>query len=250
MLKERESAARLRSHADGKSPVYERARGAAGPIVRVPDGSSARPRTNEIDVSIRKPIGAVLSRWIRQLEESIRNPCPAESHHRADTEPEVCGNVGSGHCVLAAKQLEQQGLQFNVNVEIGNMTVGSAACCGTKESAFPGGYGQVNSYLVGAKLVLASGELLEVTEPMGNEKSAGVSSMKQGIPWPTRPWTFSGERMGPAGTATANRSTSPRTRTSKNSGITWARWNPPAPKPARPGPMAGFPSSFPTSTML
>jgi len=64
----------------------------------------------------------------------------------------------------AAKQLEQQGLQFNVNVEIGNMTYGSAACCGTKESAFPGGYGQVNSYLVGAKLVLASGELLEVTE--------------------------------------------------------------------------------------
>lgn len=64
----------------------------------------------------------------------------------------------------AAKRLEQEGLQFNVNVEIGNMTVGSAACCGTKESAFPGGYGQVNSYVVGAKLVLASGELLEVTE--------------------------------------------------------------------------------------
>jgi FAD/FMN-containing dehydrogenase len=64
----------------------------------------------------------------------------------------------------AAKALEQRGLQFHVNIELGNMTVGSGACCGTKESAFPGGYGQVCSYLIAARLVLPSGELLHVTE--------------------------------------------------------------------------------------
>ena len=64
----------------------------------------------------------------------------------------------------AARELERQGLQFHVNIELGNMTVGSGACCGTKESAFPGGWGQVCSYLIAARLVLPSGELLHVTE--------------------------------------------------------------------------------------
>lgn len=64
----------------------------------------------------------------------------------------------------AAKALEKVGLAFNVNIEIGNATVGSIACCGTKDGSFPGGYGQVASYLIAAKLVLPSGELLEVGE--------------------------------------------------------------------------------------
>ena len=64
----------------------------------------------------------------------------------------------------AAKELEKHGLAFNVNIEIGNATVGSIACCGTKDGSFPDGYGQVSSYLIAAKLVTASGELLEVTE--------------------------------------------------------------------------------------
>jgi L-gulonolactone oxidase len=64
----------------------------------------------------------------------------------------------------AAKALEKVGLAFNVNIELGNATVGSIACCGTKDGSFPDGFGQVASYLVAAKLVLPSGELLEVTE--------------------------------------------------------------------------------------
>ncbi len=64
----------------------------------------------------------------------------------------------------AAKALEKVGLAFNVNIELGNATVGSIACCGTKDGSFPDGYGQVASYLVAAKLVLPSGELKEVTE--------------------------------------------------------------------------------------
>jgi FAD/FMN-containing dehydrogenase len=63
-----------------------------------------------------------------------------------------------------AEALAKQKLQFYVNTEIGNLTAGSAACCGTKDSSFPGEYGQVGSYVTGVKMVLPSGDLLEVTD--------------------------------------------------------------------------------------
>jgi len=63
-----------------------------------------------------------------------------------------------------AKELERHGLQFYVNVELGNLSVGSVSCGGTKDSSMPGEWGQVASYVVGMKLVLPSGELVEVTE--------------------------------------------------------------------------------------
>lgn len=63
-----------------------------------------------------------------------------------------------------AKALEQQGLQFYVNVEIGNLTMGSAACTGTKDASFPGEKGQVCSYLIGAKLITATGKELIIGE--------------------------------------------------------------------------------------
>jgi FAD/FMN-containing dehydrogenase len=55
-------------------------------------------------------------------------------------------------------------LQFHVNTEIGNLSAGSAACAGTKDGSMPGEYGQVGSYVTGLKMVLPSGDLLEVTE--------------------------------------------------------------------------------------
>src|SRR6202035_3105693 len=48
--------------------------------------------------------------------------------------------------------------------EIGSLTSGSAACAGTKDSSMPGEYGQVGSYITGVKIVLPSGELLEIRE--------------------------------------------------------------------------------------
>jgi FAD/FMN-containing dehydrogenase len=63
-----------------------------------------------------------------------------------------------------AKALEAQKLQFYVNTEIGSLSAGSAACAGTKDASFPGEYGQVGSYVTGVKMVLPSGDLLEVTE--------------------------------------------------------------------------------------
>ncbi len=68
----------------------------------------------------------------------------------------------------AAKALEQEGLQFYVNCEIGNLTVGSGACGGTKDASyFDNGqweFGQVASYCIGVKTVQPDGSILEVTE--------------------------------------------------------------------------------------
>ncbi|MCU1234706.1 MAG: linked oxidase domain protein [Candidatus Solibacter sp.] len=63
-----------------------------------------------------------------------------------------------------ARELEKHGLQFYVNTEIGSLSVGSAACAGTKDASMPGEFGQVGSYITRIKMVLPSGELLEVTE--------------------------------------------------------------------------------------
>ena len=63
-----------------------------------------------------------------------------------------------------AKELERRGLQFNVNIELGNLSMGAAAMCATKDASMPGELGQVNSYAIGLTLVTPSGELVEVTE--------------------------------------------------------------------------------------
>jgi len=71
--------------------------------------------------------------------------------------------AGATHLNMA-KALEAKGLQFYVNTEIGSLTAGSAAIAGTKDASFPGEYGQVGSYIIGVKMVLPGGNLLEVTE--------------------------------------------------------------------------------------
>src|SRR5581483_8296816 len=63
-----------------------------------------------------------------------------------------------------AHELQKRKLQFYVNTEIGSLSVGSAACAGTKDASMPGQFGQVNSYLSRIRMVLPSGELLEVTD--------------------------------------------------------------------------------------
>ena len=62
------------------------------------------------------------------------------------------------------QELRQHRLQFYVNVELGNLTIGSAATGGTKDASMAGEFGQIASYAVGMKMVLPNGDLLEVTE--------------------------------------------------------------------------------------
>lgn len=63
-----------------------------------------------------------------------------------------------------ARMLKRKGFQFYVNVEIGNLTMGSAASTGTKDASMPNEYGQVCSYCVGVKMVLADGSIRIVGE--------------------------------------------------------------------------------------
>jgi FAD/FMN-containing dehydrogenase len=63
-----------------------------------------------------------------------------------------------------AQELQKHQVQFFVNTEIGSLSAGSAACCGTKDASMPGEYGQVNSYVTNIKMVLPSGDLLDVSE--------------------------------------------------------------------------------------
>lgn len=80
----------------------------------------------------------------------------------------------------AAKALEKMGLQFYVNVEIGNLTVGSGACGGTKDASYFSEhemeFGQVASYCVGMKVVNAAGTILDITEQDKEQLQAMRSS--------------------------------------------------------------------------
>ncbi len=82
----------------------------------------------------------------------------------------------------AARELEKRNLQFYVNVELGNLTVGSGACGGTKDASYYSTelgkyeFGQVASYVVGLKAVRHDGEIFEVTEEEGELMEAMRSS--------------------------------------------------------------------------
>ena len=78
----------------------------------------------------------------------------------ADTVTAQAGAIYIG----IAQELEKRQLQFYVNTEIGSLSAGSAACAGTKDASMPGEYGQVGSYLTAIKMVLPSGEVLEVNK--------------------------------------------------------------------------------------
>jgi FAD/FMN-containing dehydrogenase len=63
-----------------------------------------------------------------------------------------------------AKELEKRGLQFYINTEIGNLSAGSAASCGTKDASMPGEFGQVGSYVTHLKMVRPDGTIEEIGE--------------------------------------------------------------------------------------
>lgn len=66
--------------------------------------------------------------------------------------------------IEASWSLRAQGLQFVTNIEIGNMTLGAAACCHTKDGLDGGEFGQVGSYVTAMKWVTPDGNLEEASE--------------------------------------------------------------------------------------
>ena len=65
--------------------------------------------------------------------------------------------------IEATRILREQKLQFLLNIEIGNLTLGSAACCHTKDSLDGVEFGQLSSYVTAVKWVSPSGELQEAS---------------------------------------------------------------------------------------
>jgi hypothetical protein len=53
------------------------------------------------------------------------------------------------------------------NIEIGNMTLGAAACCHSKDALDGIEFGQMNSYVTAIKWVTPAGELAEASEADG-----------------------------------------------------------------------------------
>lgn len=66
--------------------------------------------------------------------------------------------------IEASRALRAQNLQFMLNIEIGNMTLGSGACCHTKDALDGIELGQVSSYVIAMKWVTPSGDLAEASE--------------------------------------------------------------------------------------
>ena len=81
-------------------------------------------------------------------------------HFTGDT---VTVEAGVTYIVLA-QALKERGLQPYVTTEIGNVTIGAMATAATKDSSFPGGFGQVSSYVTGVRLVTPDGRLREINE--------------------------------------------------------------------------------------
>ena len=71
---------------------------------------------------------------------------------------------GGAQYIDCALALEKEGKQLFVNVELGNLTMGSGCTGGTKDASMPGEAGQVCSYTIVIKMVSPSGELIEFNE--------------------------------------------------------------------------------------
>ena len=79
------------------------------------------------------------------------------------TDDTVTVEAGVTHIVLA-NALKERGLQPYVTTEIGNVTMGAMATAATKDSSFPGCFGQVSSYVTSVRLVTPDGRLKEINE--------------------------------------------------------------------------------------
>ena len=82
---------------------------------------------------------------------------------RIDTQSMTLTSQAGAQLVNVAAALRKLKLQFMLNIEIGNITLGSAACCQTKDSLDGVELGQVNSYVTGVKWVSPSGSLEEAS---------------------------------------------------------------------------------------
>ncbi len=87
------------------------------------------------------------------------------------TDDTVTVEAGANY-ITVSKALKERGLQFHVTTEIGNVTLGAMACAATKDSSFPGGFGQISSYVTRVRLVTPQGKLREYQRGGKSERDA------------------------------------------------------------------------------
>lgn len=71
---------------------------------------------------------------------------------------------GGATYIVVSNALKERGLQFHVTTEIGNVTLAAMATAATKDSSFPGGYGQISSYVSAMRFVTPSGDIRAINE--------------------------------------------------------------------------------------
>ncbi|MEM7101291.1 MAG: FAD-binding protein [Pseudomonadota bacterium] len=71
---------------------------------------------------------------------------------------------GGAEYLEVEKALVAKGKHFYVDLQIGNVSMGSLATCDTKDGAYPNEYGQIGAYVVRVKLATADGQVIEVDE--------------------------------------------------------------------------------------
>ncbi len=86
----------------------------------------------------------------------------AMNHILYFNEDSVTVEAGVSHQQLA-NALKERGLQPYITTEIGNVTLAAMATAATKDSSFPGGFGQISSYVTSVKLVTPQGQVREIT---------------------------------------------------------------------------------------
>jgi FAD/FMN-containing dehydrogenase len=75
-----------------------------------------------------------------------------------------------------SKELERHGLEFCVALQIGNATLGSIACCASKDGSYPGVFGQASAYCTSMTLVTADGRVVTIDESQPELMRAARSS--------------------------------------------------------------------------
>lgn len=75
-----------------------------------------------------------------------------------------------------ADALVEEGLNFYVDLEIGNITLGSVATCATKDGAYPGEHGQAGAYVSAVTMVTADGNVIDVDEDSDEELMRAIRS--------------------------------------------------------------------------
>jgi FAD/FMN-containing dehydrogenase len=62
------------------------------------------------------------------------------------------------------RMLVAKGLNFFVDLQVGNVTLGSMACCDSKDGSYPDIYGQFGAYLSHMKLVRPDGDVIDIDD--------------------------------------------------------------------------------------